>query len=479
MEQIGGFPRNLSYNLKKMASGSIIKQKIKINSDLTSYNSGGIINFYLPIGRMIDLRSIVIYALGKTSKSGTYDGVHFPRFGLHSLIEQLQISVNNKPLQSTNFYNYIYNLIADIEGYSSIEQATKRITELPDPTIYYNAILDDTKGTGTNNDTTGITNTLNLTRTANDTTYFCANNFLGFFNSSVSTIDTNNLGQVKISITLAPSSCLWLGVPSATNLPTGGDYTLEKVYLTLDTITFTNSLYYDLVKSQLEGGGLNIAYYDYIATSLNSVDRGNGIACSTQINANSLDQVYFTARPSNYTTQSKLVIGKQTYADAKSFNALLSDTTSANNGYYCLFNNSRYFIRDGAGFQNGSWYINSQPFTQQANAMEVFNNLLQSTNYGNLDIASGGLHGGCISLAHFARHYFVDCISLENQSSDNNWWVSGLGGNGGTITIQYNCNYSSTTSSDTDLTSKIIPYLICRVSKILNVKMGRALDLME
>ena len=55
---------------------------------------------------------------------------------------------------------------------------------------------------------------------------------------------------------------------------------------------------------------------------------------------------------------------------------------------------------------------------------------------------------------------------------DNNWWVSGIGGNGGTIQISVNTKFK-------DNTDTVFPVIICRVSKVLNIKMGRALDIME
>lgn len=475
MEQIAGFPRNLAFSLKRL-QGSILKQKIKVNSDLSTYNSGQIINFYLPVGRMIDERSLVIYATGDCS-AGTSSGVHFPRFGLHSLIEQFQVSINSKPVQSTNLYNFIYNLIADLDSYSSFEQASKRITENYDPSSYFNSVYSTTNGSGTNNDTTGITNTLNITRQGNDTNfYMCANNFLGFFNGSCSVLDTNNYGSIKISLTLAPSGVLWLGAP--TTAPSGVcDYSLKTVYLTIDTISFTNSLYYDMVKEKLETDGLNIAFYDYVAFQLNSQTRHNGtINVATQINTSSLDQVIATFRPSNYSTQTKLVLSSQD-ASAVSFNTVVCNPTGTNTKIGGAFNNSKYLQRDGAGFLNGSWFVNSQPFTQQANAIEVFNNTLQALNYANLD-TTGGLHPGCMSLGHYCRHYFADILSLENISGDNNWWVSGINGSGSTITIQYNCSFGAT-STDTDLSTSVIPVIICRVSKQLNCRMGRAIDLLE
>ena len=68
----------------------------------------------------------------------------------------------------------------------------------------------------------------------------------------------------------------------------------------------------------------------------------------------------------------------------------------------------------------------------------------------------------------------VNILSLENLSGDNNNWVSGIGGNGGIIQVQYNATFSNASSEST-----VFPYLIARVSKIMNVKIGRNIDIME
>ena len=84
--QIPSFPKNLAYNLKKL-QGSINKQRVKILADNTSYKSTQQIRFNLPRGAILDLRSLVIYATGATSGTGSSTSyVHFGRLGLHSLI---------------------------------------------------------------------------------------------------------------------------------------------------------------------------------------------------------------------------------------------------------------------------------------------------------------------------------------------------------------------------------------------------------
>lgn len=481
--QFPQYPRNLAYNLKRL-SGTLIKSKLRINSDMSEYKKNSIINFYLPVGSTFENRSLVIYCKGKTN-SGTNPGIHFPRGGLHSLIQQMQVTAGSRTLSSINEYNFIYNLLSDSTGYSSIDQGTKRITELNDPSIRINKdAFNGSANSGTATDNYAITN--NATSIVDDENiYMCANNFLGFFSqSSVSVIDTNNIGQIKISLTLTDVTALWKGANAT--VPTYSDYTLSDVSLTIDRISFTDSLYYDLVKSQLENGGLNIGYYDYTYQPFSSVTRSGGsVNISTQINTNSLDQCIFTCRPSDYNSSSRTsadndrLILSSMDTSSTNFNVTLSTIgTSGIAGKGGAFNNSYYYLRDCAGFLNGSWYINAQPFTQQATAPEVFNNTLQALNYGNIDISSGGWHPGCYNLNRFCRQYFIDVLSLENESSDSNFWVSGLQGNGGSIQVSYNCSFE-TTSTDTTLSTSIIPVLITRSSKILNIKMGRALDLME
>ena len=468
--QIGRFPKNLSYNLAKLNS-SILKQKIKVETDKFSYGPNEILKVNLPIGRMIDTRSMCLYAKTTSSATGSTGACqpHLPRGGLNSLFEQFQVTCNGKVLQSTQYYNYIWNCLADVSGYYSQEQVSKRVTELFDPSITYTNAVGEANPVITNN----INNI-----TAGDTYYLCANSFLGFFNGSVSTINTNDFGNIQISITLAPETCMWFAKTQGNSASsTGNTYKLEEVRLCLDTITFTNSTYYELVKTQLEGGGLNIGYYDYLAQTGNSVSKSaTGITFTSQINCSSLDQVIATFRPETYATIDKLYLanginetGAVNLTDT-CLSKILADPETNGAGY--TFNNSAYFVRDGGGFDGSSWYINSQPFTQNASAVEVINNNLQALNYGNLDIASGGFHSGVLTTGHFFNHYFVDILSLENESGDNNWWVSGLSSNGGTIQIQYQAKFKTKTN-------KVIPYLICRVSKILNVKMGRLLDLME
>ena len=459
MEQISGFPKNLAYNLKRL-QGSIIKQKIILNSDRSTYAPNDRCMFNFPIGRMIDSRSIVL-----TAKCTAGTGNHFPRGGLNSLIENLQITANSRVIQSTQAYNYIWNCLADVSGYFSYEQAPKRLYENFDPSINHTNV----DGVGA----PALTQSINA-NTGTDIYYFCVNNWLGFLNSSAPTWDTNNLGQVQLIITFAPNSCMWLGNAAGT-IATVANYTIEEVALTMDTITFTNSLYYDLIKSQLEGGGLNIAYNDYLLSTGNSFTKSSTatLTHTAQFSTNSLDAVIATFRSTTFNTAASIILGTQGGATVYTYPEILANPAS-NEGNHGGFNNSVYFQRAGGGIKSSSWYINSQPFTVNSSPIQIFNNTLQALDYANLDIASGGLHAGALTTGFYNKNYFVDILSLENLSGDNNNWVSGLGGNGGIIQVQYNATFSNASTEST-----VFPYIFARVSKIMNVKIGRNIDIME
>jgi hypothetical protein len=467
MEQINGYPKNLSYNLKRL-SGSIIKQRIVIASDRSEYKPNERVMWNFPIGRMIDSRSVVATA---KCKAGT--GNHFPRGGLNSLIENLQITANSRVIQSTQAYNFCWNCLADVSGYFSPEQAGKRLYENFDPSIAHTGETGDIAPVITNNCVV-VAN--------NETKFFCINSWLGFLSSSAPTWDTNNIGQLQLVLTLAPNSVMWTGAGAAGTAVAASDYTISEFNLSMDTITFTNSLYYDLIKTQLEGGGLNIAYNDYLYSIGRLETKGTSQFTHTaQFSTNSLDMVIGTFRHENYNTIGPLLIAGAVYSatlasivgSTKTFPEIRADPLT-NEGNHGGFNNSVYFQRCGGAIDSTSWYLNSQPMTNNSTPIQIYNNTLQALDYANLDIASGGFHEGALTTGYYNKNYFVDILSTENLSGDNNNWVSGLGGNGGIIQVQYNFKFTGAS-----VETKVYPIIIAKVSKIMNVKIGRNIDIME
>jgi hypothetical protein len=466
-ELSGGFPRNLSYLLRKL-DGSIFKQKIVINGDKNEYKPNERVMVNFPMGRIIDSRSVVA-----TAKFVAGTGLHAPRGGLSSLIENLQLTANSRVIQSTQNYNFIWNCYADCSGYFSPEQEGKRIYENFDPSI-----------ANTNEDgiaAPAITNNCAVV-SGNETKYFCVNSWLGFLSSSASCFNLNDIGQLQMIITLAPNTAQWTGATtSASSALAASDYTISEFTLSMDTITFSNSLYHDLVKSQLEGNGLRIAYNDYLISSGRLETKSNtNFTHVAQFSTNSLDEVIATFRHENYNTIGPLLLGNATYsatsADIRGSTKILSEVVADpinNEANHGSFNNSIYFQRCGGGIKSSSWYVNSQPFTVNSTPIQIFNNTLQALDYANLDIASGGPHKNLTS-GFYNKNFFVDILSLQNLSGDNNYWVSGYGANSGIHQIQYNYSFSGAS-----VENKVYPVIIGKVSKIMNIKIGRNIDIEE
>lgn len=465
-ELSGGFPRNLSYLLRRL-DGSIFKQKIVINGDKNEYKPNERVMVNFPMGRIIDSRSVVA-----TAKCVAGTGNHFPRGGLNSLIENLQLTANSRVIQSTQNYNFIWNTLADTSGYFSPEQEGKRIYENFDPSIA------NTNEDGI--DAPSITNNCAVV-SGNETKYFCVNSWLGFLSSSASCFNLNDIGQLQMIITLAPNTVQWTGAVAAGTAVAASDYTISEFTLSMDTITFTNSLYHDLVKSQLEGNGLRIAYNDYLISTgrLETKSTGN-FTHTAQFSTNSLDAVIATFRHEHYNTIGPLLIADATYSSTlgsiagstKVLAQVVADPTT-NEAKHGTYNNSVYFQRCGGAIKSSSWYVNSQPFTVNSTPIQIFNNTLQALDYANLDIASGGPHRNLTS-GFYNKNFFVDILSLENLSGDNNYWVSGYGANSGIHQIQYNFSFSGTS-----VETKVYPVIIGKVSKIMNIKIGRNIDIEE
>ena len=468
MEGLGTFPKNLAFSLKKL-QGSVIKTKISINSDRSSYAPNDRPSFSLPIGRIIDNRSVTL-----TGKCTAATGNHFPRGGLNSLIENFQISANSRVIQSTQYYNYIWNTLADVSGYFSPEQAGKRLYENFDPSIAH-----------TNRAGEGVPAiTINTTTiTGAEVQYLSVNTWLGFFSGSAPTWNTNDIGQVILTLTLAPNSCMYLGAGAAGTGVAVGDYKIEELTLSMDTITFTNSLYSELIKEKLEGDGLNIGYNDYlVATGSLFTKTANG-SCTTvaQFSTNSLDAVYGTFRNKDYNTASALLLSDAVTSNVlasivgstKTYAQVLADPVGAENNHGG-FNQSIYFQRAGGAIDSSSWYINSQPFTVNSTPVAIYNNLLQCLDYANVDISCGGFHAGAMTTGFYNKNYFVDALSLENLSGDNSNWVAGLSGGGGIISVQYTAKFSAAS-----VESGVYPMIIGKVSKVMNVKFGRNIDITE
>lgn len=487
-----GFPKNLAYNLKKLDAG-FSKTKVKIIPDNQSASANNITRFRITGNGIYDFRTLCLFATGKCTQDTTNVYLRFPRYS-SSLIENISVTANNTTLMSINCYNYLYNMLMDIEG-GDISQIAKRNAagELMDPSVRYTISEAD----ATNQAITAV-NAVDSTVTTNDTDIpICINNWLGLF-SSISTpcVDLSDFSDIYINIQWAPPQVLWQcsntnAQANVAQAVTNPNFTLSDIFISIDRCSFQDPLYYNLkTEKLLSPEGLSVAYYDYYFVQGTLGAKNSGVSLNFNVNSKSLDQILVSFRHENYNTRTYplLLHGASTSTaanQAMNFSKALSDPAAYENaaagvvtGYITdwnfgdAFNQVLYFLRSGASITGSQFSINSvsiDPY--KLKPLEIYNKVLQYTGFQNLDLGTSGVHAGCMSIHHFKKYYFVDICDLTNISGDNQFWISGLDGSGSGINVQYNADFNSGN------TQKVTPVVWCRSTKHLRINAGRQLIL--
>jgi hypothetical protein len=144
-----------------------------------------------------------------------------------------------------------------------------------------------------------------------------------------------------------------------------------------------------------------------------------------------------------------------------------------------LFNNSRYFARNGTSITNCSWRIGMSEYPAR-NLQQQFDALLQHFNIQN-DQGSGGMYPGIQSLHHFRETFYADIISLNCNQSETDFVISGLNTQETPLQITWNVNASTAAVVDTLIAAndQCIPYLISGYTSCLEIRGGRQITLIN
>lgn len=480
-----GFPKNLGYSIKELNGFS--KQTIKILSDRlsSSASAGDIIKFRLPPNSLIDLRTFAVFFDFTATIAGGTAGVeaHAPRYS-SSLIEQLNIYVNNNQVSTIQNYNLLYNTLADMS--IGGDNASKRFLENFDPSQtyatpsnanYYSRLYRATANASAGSDTNKS---------------LVINNWLGFFNGSTSVIDTSDLGDVIIEFRLAPASVVWGSAPTgaATAFTGTTNYTISNIRATISRVSFNSSEYYELKAAKLLESSLMYAFQDYYTVRGNLTSKSANVSWNYNVNANSLDYIISTFQRSDYNNSDYLLLvgastgstdtnsadtggavltnfKQLTFNEALANQSLLNSYARADGDF---FNQSKYFQRKGTWFKTGQFSINSvmiDPYPKPAE--EVYNEALIALGNKQIDTSSG-THPGMLGLYYFLKYYFVQICSLQNLSGDSQFWRSGLNGNASSINIQYNAVFDATA------TDSVYPVFFNALTKIMSISAGRIIN---
>lgn len=449
MSDFSGYPRNLSFSVKTLSSFS--KQSVRLTPDNdTSIKAGSTIRVKLPPNCLVDLRTLSMYFEGTVTT--TAGKAHFPRLS-SSLIEQLSVYVNGTMIENIPNYNVLYNTVYDLSCGS--DQQSKRHLENIDPSVAY-----DSSGQVVNN---------TLAATANDTSKpMMVNNWLGFLSTaSTPVISTSDTNTIELEIRWAPAAVLWQG--GTTTAVTGADYTISKLRFTISKIVFNDPTYYQLKASKLLSDGLVVGFKTYISNRGSTVAKAPSLTYNVSVNASSLDQIIATMLTTGYDTIGNLLLtGSAADTGTEMFpNAVASIQAGTAE---VLFNQSKYFQRDGTTLTGCQFEINNTAMNPYLLPLEeIYNESLISLGNLNIDVASG-VHPGLVSQRHFEKYYFAHILSLENIDNSGQFFKSGLDGRASSLNISWKTSFSTTTNCT--------PFIFCACTKLMQINEGGQISIM-
>ena len=514
-------PTRMQYRFREL--NKILKQTVTIipNNGQSDVRDGDTIILELPHNSVVDLNTFIMEYIGETNHGGKTaggagDGAEgclqtrfFPR-NTASIIEQLDVEINGQTRFTCNNYGLLYNTLFD---YTAAQDSLNRrkVGENADPShkIVYdvdingNAALFERRGYSTGLLTDGFGGS------ARDRDNYVIRSWLGLLNPSTSIIDTNILGSVVIKIRLAPPGCLVEGAASDmaiiaqnnpyetdTFIPTpafnAGDalapeppgYTLKNVKFSIVRYDMPQEFYMSEASKLASGTVFKLWFPNYSIQSCASVPVGNKKGVNrTSISTRSLDWVLGTFRLNSPTF---IMPPLNTFPPSPSPYGPLGNTkymfeSQVKAGCRRLFNNSRYFCRNGTSVTDCTWIVGNSRYPSR-NIQQQFDALLQHFNVQN-DQGANGMYPGIQSLYHFQETFYGDLLSLNCNQSESDFVISGLDTQETPLQITWEVNSRLVNSTESvqqlyaDAAALCTPYLICGYTSCLEIAGGRQITL--
>ena len=142
-----------------------------------------------------------------------------------------------------------------------------------------------------------------------------------------------------------------------------------------------------------------------------------------------------------------------------------------------LFNNSRYFARNGSSITKCKWEIGTADYKDRT-VEEQFNQLLLHFNIGQ-DVNSG-MYPGIQSIQHFRETFYADVLGLNCPGEANPFCISGLDTKATPMQITWNVDSEEINNIDTlipDVDELCTPYIICGYTSCLEIRGARQITL--
>jgi len=437
-------PLSLAYALQKISGYSTNYFRLETTNQDTATNNSTI-TLNLPTNAIINLKSLAMHCEARANETNITipGGTDFLRTmlpnGIEKLISRVECTAGGIQIQS------------GFNGYSTVSTVLDNLQTTLNKEISYQRVLQ--------NQEIEVTD-LDYYKTFRP---FIIQEFRSFIGESEpSYLDTSLLPQIQLRFYLhgpevlgAVQNSLGLG-NSLTDagqqaLISNGRFTLQKLYFTIETITFSNGVYDSAVDAKLKRDGfLEIPFKNYY--SFTSSHDGMNKSTRFSLSSQSIDEIYAVQRLGDYQTKSKGLIQIDnkigptfipSYFDFKS-GRLGSGQFNVNNLYIPNYRS------DALGYFNSMCVAKADQYMTKC---------------------------GCKvnSFEDWVNHYFTFMIRMNMPSDMGVRSMSGLDSRG--INTQMYLETSEGTNTTEEKITNNEVFVFCACTSVLRVGMGRMIEL--
>jgi hypothetical protein len=508
-------PERMKFKFREIKN--IFKHQIKFlpSTGQQEVQAGQTIMCELPTNTVVDLASFTMQYVARTTHAGkagagaiNYIQSRFMPRNSASIIQELTVDINGQSRFSLNDYNLVWNILFDNTAAQDSLYRRSAGSENADPSRKHFKLGDDIMERrgypiAKNPGAAGVT-TDDL-KIAYDEQLYIIRSWLGLCSSQATTtiIDTTLLGSVVIKIRLAPPTILCLGQENteaitavAANLSEFGiaraavaanttvidaqvaNYKLKDIVFSMNRYDLPSEFYKGEMAKLGTGGVFRIFFPNYSVFTGPSVQAGNKKGVSrASVSTKSLDWVIGTFRLPNYTNIEKPLLTLISDAnEGERGEGIATFDSQCRNGLRRLFNNSRYFCRNGSSITKCKWEIGSGDYKDRT-LEEQFNQLLLHYNIANDQ--TGGMYPGIQSIHQWQECFYTDLLSLAIENTDP-YCVSGLDTKATPVQISWYVDSEAIGPIDTlipDEEALCTPYIICGYTSCLEIRGGRQITL--
>ena len=432
------YPRNLSNFLNRLSGYNKNNVKLTVLGS-GSAQQGEIIQVDLPSNSIVDLSSLA-WSFQVVYGTQTGGGACNPPINCEGLISRLAVEVNGQTLVNMTNYNDLFHLLLNMTATEDYQRQRM---------VGQTNVSDTAAATATTNGTTQAL--VAADAGAKSTRFHTIDTWLGFLGSAKPNfIDTSLLGNVRITITLAPGDILGGGAGNAAN--TNRTYTVSSQAFSIDTISISDGIYDSMVDSMLASGRpIEIPFKNYFAYT--NLVNNMGQTTLFNVASQSIDRLWGSARLQAY---------KNADNPAKAVDAANADLS-------IIKSTPSYFTYKGDTGRHYQFQVNNTlyPNWQMTRGDQLFQHVkLAVGDMGNM--LSGSVP---VSAKSYLENYFAFCVSLEHHTDSDERFMSGIDTRGSSA----NCYFKS--DDNGAAASQILVFAECTSS--LKIMANKVLEIIQ